>query len=352
MDLNIFEQKLPSFGLHLNSTALKFVELESHKKNVVCKAFGNIPVAKNLMTTDTILDAPGLSQLIEASLRKPKFGKLSTNRVVIGMPESKSFVRMIQIPLMSEAEADNAVIFEAEAYIPLPMDQVYLDWQIVKKTGDKMDVLIIASPKNFVDQFTDIVESAGLKVVAVEVESQSVLRAVLPQISQETLLIVDLDANKTTLAMVEKGNLQFTSSIPLAGNIFTEKIAQSFGISSKQAESLKKEIGIANTPEYPNIKTILLPSVQDLSTEIKNILKFHYDHSTEKISRILLSGGGAKLKNLAETLVTYFDEEDNLKVEIANPWMNLSGLKTPPLSPYEALSFTTAIGLAMRELKS
>ncbi len=349
MDFNIFEQKVPSFGLHLNGTALKFVELEGRKKIVVCKAYTNVPVVKTLMNADNILDAPGLTQLIEASLHKPQFGRLSTNRVAVGMPESKSFVRMIQIPLMSEAEASNAIIFEAEAYIPLPMDQVYLDWQIVKKTGDRMDVLIIASPKNFVDQFIDIVESAGLKAVAVEVESQSVVRAVLPN-SSETLLIVDLDATKTSLVMVERGNLQFTSSIPLAGNVFTEKIAQALGVSSKKAESLKKEIGIANTPEYPNIKTILLPSVADLSTEVKNIIKFHYDHSTEKIGRILLSGGGAKLKNLAESLLPYFESEENIKVELANPWQNLPGLKNAPLPPLEALSFTTAIGLAMRGL--
>lgn len=150
--------------------------------------------------------------------------------------------------------------------------------------------------------------------------------------------------------MVERGNLQFTSSIPLAGNVFTEKIAQALGVSSKKAESLKKEIGIANTPEYPNIKTILLPSVADLSTEVKNIIKFHYDHSTEKIGRILLSGGGAKLKNLAESLLPYFESEENIKVELANPWQNLPGLKNAPLPPLEALSFTTAIGLAMRGL--
>jgi type IV pilus assembly protein PilM len=219
-------------------------------------------------------------------------------------------------------------------------------------TGEgKMEVLIIASPKEFVDKYLAALEKIGLKLVAVEVESQSVVRSLIKPGDTENILIADLDAYKTALIMVEKGNLQFTSSIPLAGNSFTDKISQALTIPTAKAEAIKKEFGIANTPDYPNLKTYLLPVVNDLAAEIKNILKFHYDHSEQRITRLILSGGSAKLKHLDELLPPLLAEFSDLRVEIANPLVNLENLQNQDLSAYEALSFTTAIGLAMRDLQ-
>src|SRR5690606_838539 len=110
----------------------------------------------------------------------------------------------IEIPLMDESKAEVAVMFEAEAYIPMPMDQVYFDWQILSKNSKTMEVLIIASPKEYVDRFMSIIESAGLKLCGIEVESQSVSRALVPAGVEEPVMIVDLDAEQTALVVVEK----------------------------------------------------------------------------------------------------------------------------------------------------
>jgi type IV pilus assembly protein PilM len=351
MRLNIFEQHKPIFGIHLNGTALKFVQLQKQSGGISFVGYSNVPLPKNLIANDTILDAAALAKLIQQNLIKPQFGRITTNRVVVSVPESKSFIRVIHIPEMSESQAENAVMFEAEAYIPLPLDQVYFDWQILGRAEGKMEVLIIASPKEFVDKYLAALEKIGLKLVAVEVESQSVVRSLIKPGDTENILIADLDAYKTALIMVEKGNLQFTSSIPLAGNSFTDKISQALTIPTAKAEAIKKEFGIANTPDYPNLKTYLLPVVNDLAAEIKNILKFHYDHSEQRITRLILSGGSAKLKHLDELLPPLLAEFSDLRVEIANPLVNLENLQNQDLSAYEALSFTTAIGLAMRDLQ-
>lgn len=350
MKLNILQRKEPSFGIHLNGTALKFIQLEKKRGALSVLGFSNVALPKNLIANDTILNADDLGKTIERSLGKPQFGRISTHRAVVSVPESKSFIRVINIPEMSEAQAENAVMFEAEAYIPLPMDQVYFDWQILQHKDGKMDVLIIASPKEFVDKYLALLEKVGLTVVGVEVESQSVVRTLIAPQNKENILIADLDAYKTALIMVEGGNLQFTSSIPLAGNSFTERIAQGLTVPPAKAEAIKKEYGIANTPEYPNLKTYLLPVVNDLAAEIKNILHFHYDHSDAKITSLLLSGGSAKVKHLDEFLTPQLAEFPELKVAIADPLINLTTLQKSPLTPYEALSFTTAIGLALRDI--
>lgn len=347
---SFFKKSRSAFGLDISGDSFKIVQLEHRGKNMAVKSYSETPLPKNLIINDAVSDAKTFNYLIKQALDKPRFGQVGTDYVVASLPESKSFVRVIQIPRMSEAEAANAIPYEAESFIPLPIDQVYLDWQKLSDAGDKMNILIIASPRDFVDQYLGILEGAGLKVMALEVESQSCHRALVGRGNNETLLIVDLDANRSSLIMVEEGNLQFTSSVPIAGSAFTESIATALGVSSAKAEEIKRKVGIANTITYPNIKTSLLPVLNNLSGEIKSILKFHNEHSDHGVSRVLLAGGSAKLQNLAEFLAPQFSDYPNLKVELANPWLNFPGLQNPPLNAIDSLSFATVIGLAMRGL--
>ncbi len=361
MKFNFLSKTLPSFGLDVSANSLKIVRLEQQAKQFRLKSYHEAFLPKGLIINDVITDVKTFSFLLKQSLDKPQYGKFDTNHVIASLPESKSFVRVIQIPQMSDSEANNAVPFEAESFIPLPIDQVYLDWQkIVGQPGEagrveaglaevgKMNVLMIASPKEFVDKYLEVLDKAGLKTVAMEVESQSCLRAAVKPASLETSLLVDLGSFRSSLIMVEQGNLQFTSTIPIAGNTFTESIARALGVSSSKAEEIKKKVGIANTTEYPNIKTELLPVLYNLAAEIKNILKFHGEHSLNQVQRVIIAGGSGKLKNLPEFLATQLSEVGVSNVELANPLQNLKITNSEHLGVLESLSFATAIGLAAR----
>lgn len=345
---NFFSKSQTAFGLDVSGTSLKAMQLSKKDNGFTMEAFTEIQLTKGVMTGDVISDPKALSSLIKDSLIKPKFGNFTTDAVVASLPESKSFIRVIQIPLMSEAEAENAVPFEAESFIPLPLDQVYLDWEFLGKTADKLNVLIIAAPREYVDNYVSILENAGLRPAALEVESQSLQRALIEPGKTGSTLLVDLDAFRSSLIMIEDGNLQFTSSIPVAGNSITEAVAKALGISSVKAEAVKNEIGIANTAEYPNIKSALVPVLTSLSEEIKNILKFYTSHSNRQVNQVLLTGGSAKLKNLVDYLRPELSDTPGLQVELANPYANMTALGVFPLEQFDALSFTTAIGLAMR----
>lgn len=347
MRLNIFEKQYQYIGLHVNAHALKALQFDFHSDKTFVRGYTNAILPKGLMLNDAFTDHAKLAEFIKLSMASPQHGKFTTNRVVISIPESKSFIRVMQMPIMEEAKADNAIMFEAEAYIPLPMDQVYFDWQILSKKDKTMDVLMIASPKEYVDSFMHIIDDAGLKLCGIEVEAQSVARALVPTNVEEPVLVVDMDALKTALIMVENGVLQFTSSVPVAGNNFTDKLVKSLSITQAVAEKLKRDVGLANTVEYPNLKTEMMSGVEDLAAEIKNILKFHYDHSESHIGQLLLTGGGAKLKHINESLTPMLEVYAPLEITVANPLEHIPNLQRSPLTTYEALSFTTAIGLAM-----
>ncbi len=347
MRFNIFDKKYQYLGLHVNMHAVKALQFASSHSVTTLQAHTNASMPKNLMQNDEFVDRKRLSEFIKVSLATPEFGQFTTNRAVVCIPESKSFVRVMEMQLIEEEKAEYAILFEAEAYIPMPMDQVYFDWQILARKEKTMDVLLVASPKEYVDSLSRIIEDAGLKLCGLEVEAQSVSRALVPQAVTEPVLIADVDAFKTALIMVENGTVKFTSSVPIAGNVFTERLAKALGVTPEVAEKLKREVGFANTVKYPNLKSAMISGVEDLAAEIKNILKFHYEHSDTHIGQILITGGGAKLQHLGDVLPPLLDTYAPVSVTVANPLEHVPNLQHNPLSPYEALSFTTAIGLAM-----
>ncbi len=344
---NFFSDKKIAYGLDISANSLKFMQLLGLKQGNRLQAFTETQVPKGLVVNDVITDQKTFDYLIKQALNKPQFGRFSAEYAVVSLPESKSFVRVIQIPKMSDSEAQSAIPFEAESFIPLPLDQVYMDWQKIGESGEKYNILIIASPKEFVDSYLSVLDHCGIKPVALEVESQACARALVSKEQKSALLIVDMEASRSGLVMVEDGNLQFTSTIPIGGNSFTEAIAKSLGIASVKAEVIKQKVGMDNTSEYPNIKTSVAPVLNNLGAEIKNILKFHSEHSANMVEKIILTGGAAKMKNLPEYLVTEFSERPGLKIEIGNPWVNVGLDKTPPINQIDSLSYTTSLGLAL-----
>ncbi|QQS23071.1 type IV pilus assembly protein PilM [bacterium] len=351
MRLNILQKKHHYIGLHINNHAIKALQFDiSASKNSV-RAYTNVPMPKGMIVNDDFTDVDALAGLIERSLDHPQHGSFSTKRVIVALPESKSFVRIIPMQNMTDSEIGNAILFEAESYIPLPMDQVYYDWQILERKPTGVEVLVIASPRAYVDRYITVLEKAGLKIAGIETEAQSVARALVPTKIKEPILIADIDAFKTALVMVQDGTLQFTSSIPIAGNIFTERLAKAASVAAPEAEKIKRQFGFSNTVEYPNLKLQMLPAMEDLAAEIRNILKFHYDHHETHIGTLLLTGGGAKLQHIGESLEPLLEQYAPLKVLVSNPLEHIPNLHENALGPYEALSFVTAIGLALWEIE-
>ena len=263
------------------------------------------------------------------------------------------------MPRMSEEEAREAVPFEAEQYIPMPVGAVYLDWVILGggdkgNRGDmgdqgKMTVLITAAPKEYVDDYVAILKEAGLKPLALEVESQATARSLVSDAhAKESVLIADIDTVRTSLIIYDKGVLEFTSSLPIAGNAFTEAIAKAQTLDTATAEKMKREVGLGEKAE---VRKALLPVLNSLMDEIKNTVHFHEEHAASKITRLLLAGGSSKLLHLPSFLQEKL-ADTGIKVELGNPWNKvLPRGATPPLSREDSLSYATAIGLALRELE-
>lgn len=345
MKLNIFNVKTKALGLQFGDNVLRALELRGSSVQAATEA----TMAKGIVQNDTVISGELLSSTVKKMFENPTFGRFNTRNVVVSLPETKCFVRVIHMQHMSDSEVDSAIPYEAESYVPIPIDQVYLDWQKLSETDGRMEILLVASPKEYVDKIVSAIESAGLVPCALEVESQSLARLAIPATGSQNMVIANIKGSNSDLVMVERGNVQFTSTVPIGGISVTDALARGLGITSQAAEQIKVSVGIANTAEYPTLESMVAPALNNFVSEVKNILTFHGQHSQEKISQLALMGGGAQLLHLDEFLSRELTSL-GIQVTMVDPLKVVKPPHTSAKNPFPALAYSTVIGLALRPL--
>ncbi len=358
--LDYFNLQPKAFSIDVSDFSLKIMKLGKENGFFKLFSFGEFPLKPGIIDKGEIKDKTALAKSISQAAREVKGEKLGTKYVVASLPEEKAFLQVIQMPLMKKKEVEKAVYFEAENYIPMPMEKVYFDCQAIPSfnpSPDHLEVLIAALPKKTVDAYLEVFQKSELKPLSFEIESQAVARALVEnETSQEPLLLVDLGASRTGLALFSGQSLRFTSSVSVSGRQFTRAIAEKMKIGEKEAESVKIEHGIGKTKEGRSNFEALKPFLNSLKDEIEKCIDYHKTHSenfpsdSKEIKKILFCGGGANLKGLEE----YFSFELKLSAELGNPWVNIlpKPLKeVPELSYRESLKYATALGLALGNQK-
>jgi len=353
--------KPKAFGLDISDLSLKFLMLKRKGKKFKVVSFGESQIEPGIIEQGEIKDEEKLAKIVKEATKKVK-----TKYVIASLPEEKAFLQVIKMPMMSEEDLKSAIVFEAENYIPLPVNEVYLDCEIVPPVYNHLkhlDVLLAAIPKRTVDLYLRVLKKAGLKPIAFEIESLAIARALIKdQITSHSVLIIDLGATRTSFIIFAGRSVMFTTSIPVSGIHFTELIAKDLKVSFEEAEKLKITHGLEEGLRIKlGEKTVLekikgkifealIPGLVDLVQQIKKYIDYYYTHAYlsglppegKEIKKVIICGGGANLKGLKE----FLELELQIPVEIGNPWVNIG--KTKNFPPEKSLSFTTAIGVALR----
>lgn len=331
-----FSSKKSVLGIDIGTTSIKIVQLTHSNGKHVLDTYGIVDVAfeiderqeANIQKTTAVL-----RQLLDKS-------GVTTKKVMASLPTSVVFTTVIDLPKMREDELQNALEFEAKKYIPLPLDQVTLSWASAPSDDpEKNRVLITAVPNNVLKGYLRIFELSGLQPLAMEIESLSLMRALVGTDATATLL-VDLGAKTTHLDIIEQGNLALTRTIPVGGETITEKIASSLTISTARAEQFKKEFGMNQSPVIPEMIKPVLAGIKQEISQVQNI----YRARNKSFERIVLVGGGANLPGFADYL-----SDLGPKVVQGDPLSQITynAALSPILHQYSA-SLSVAIGLALR----
>lgn len=353
------------FGLDINDSSIKIAKIREKRRGVFhLVSLNEISIKPGIIKEGVILDREALVKNIKNAYRTVKGEKLNTNFVALSLPEERSFSQVIKMPKMTEEELKTAVPFEAENYIPLPIENVYLDFQKIdvhsqNEQVNHEDLLINVMPKNIIDSYLESSKQAGLSPCIMEVESQAIVRSLVSE--KEKLMptiFIDLGQDNTSFIIFSGGSIRFTSSLSIYSGQFTQAISEKLSISVDEAEKLKIQCGIVPGEEKKyNVKQCIDPILYGLINEIKKYINFYkghvsheYFYSDKKIEKIILSGGGAYLKGL----IKFLSDELATPVEFGNPFTNVIIPKNGNLkiTKEKALSFTTAIGLALRGAKN
>ncbi|MEI7426319.1 MAG: type IV pilus assembly protein PilM [Candidatus Moraniibacteriota bacterium] len=346
---NIINLEDKYFSIDLGSFSAKIVQLEKKSSGDFIRAYSSAIIPANCIEDGKIIDKQKIIQVIKAAVLATKPKKINTKKVICSLPESKVFLRVLSIPKMEKAEIGEAIKWEIEASIPLSIDQVYYDWQLIGESSGSQNVLTVAISREVVADILEVLEGAGLEVHSLEVESVAIARSLISDQSDSTevALIVDACSRRTNFIIVE-GNIPFfTSSVPFSSDGVTEAIAKTMGIGNEEAEKLKISSGINCFHGEGLLSNAISSYLEGLAIEIERTIDFYQNinNKSDKVKKIIICGG-ANLKGL----VPYLTKRLKNKILIGDPWINLNfGQRLPIIDKEKSLQFATAIGLAMRK---
>lgn len=345
---NLLGLKPKAFGLEIENCSVKAVYLEKKRNKFRLVSCGRKIMPRGVVQSEQIINSKKLAEEIKTLLASAQPKPIKTKNVIFSIPETKAFIRTIEIPKMTVEEAREAVKWETEANIPISVDKVYLDWQVINSKGEKEEILVVAVPKNIVDSYYEAVTLAGLVPLAVEVDVMATIRSLTGKMeNNQPVLIADVGADNTSLAICQNQVPYFTSSIPLSGNTFTEAIQKEIGVSWEKAEEIKFNFGLGKMENEDVLRKIFNPLIENLASEIEKSISFFAEsiNISEKVEKVILSGGGAMLHDFSGYL------NSRLKMEIisGDPLSQIDISNFPyKISSRDLLSYSTAIGLALR----
>ncbi len=221
------------------------------------------------------------------------------------------------------------------------------------KTEDSADpsttILIAVTTKQIANTYTYLLESVGLGVVALEVESLAMARSLITaqkHYEGEARAILDIGASKTTFTIYDNDSIQFSRVLGYSGEIVSTALEQKLHITREEAEKIEKTMGLEYTKRDKKVWPVLLHTTESLIADIQRSIAFYYSHfpQANKISYITLSGGASALKKLPDVLTAKL----TIPTGYGNAWKNLSAKKMRGANRPEGLTYAVAIGLALR----
>ena len=335
-----------SVGLDIGSKTVKIVELVKEKDTFKLRASGVIGYAGiGVDSLKTDKDAVPLSD----SIRKLwKEAKIDSKEVRVALPESLVFTRTVKFPYLTDNEVESAIKWEAEQYIPIPVNEAIVRHQIIQRnenaTPPEVIVLLVASPRDLVEKYQKVIHAAGLTLIALETELMSLVRSLAP--SEGTAMIVDFGARSTDIAISRNGQISFSRSISTSGDAITRAVAQGLGIEKTRAEEYKKTYGLSEKLLEGKVKAVIEPVFRLIIEEIKKSIQFYKsEEKGETPTSIILSGGSSGMPEA----VSYLTRATGLEVDIGNPFARVSvDPEAAKILAGFAPLYSVAVGLAER----
>lgn len=336
------------FGLDIGSQKIKLVKLNKNGNQYRLSALGNTLSTQKGLLSDSESDLTALATAIKRLYQETK---IQTKNVVASLPQDQVFTQVITLPQLSEDELLSALKWEAEQYVPIPLTEVTISHQVIGQVKEnakqKMEVLVAAAPTKLIDKTLMVLKAAGLNPVSLEIEMIALARSLIPP-NPQAVLVVDLGAKATDLAVVENGQIIFVRSIGTAGEALTRAVSSGLSLDQNQAEAYKKAYGADPKQLEGKVTEAISPVIEIIVAEMEKIIQFHQLEKKKTLNRVILAGGTANLPEISSLLA----KKLNLEIQIGDPLSQLvkDGLANK-IPATDIPLYAVATGLAMKEIK-
>jgi type IV pilus assembly protein PilM len=324
-------------GLDIGSSAVKAVELKAAGKGFRVLAFASEPIPPDSIVDGAIIDGAAVSDAIKRLFDNKAF---KTKEVAASLSGNAVIVKKISLPVMTEAELGESIYWEAEQYIPFDIQDVNIDYQILDAgTGPEsrgtMDVMLVAAKKEKIADYTGVISQAGRLPVIVDVDAFALQNAFEVNYGvdpQAVVVLLNAGASAININIIQGDQSVFTRDVSMGGNAYTEAVQKELNLPFDTAEQLKKGMPVDNV-RFDDVKPVLHAMTENVLLEIQKTFDFYKATATsDKIDRILLSGGASRVDGFAEAVAERF------------------GAPVEPFDPFKTIAFDPAkLGLADAE---
>jgi type IV pilus assembly protein PilM len=359
-------------GLDIGTDHIRLAQVKPVGGTFALTAYASVGVPMGAVVEGEIVDVEAVAMAIKDLLRT---SGVRPKTVAIGVSNQKVVVRLIDLPYMERAELEGAIQYQAQDYIPIPIEDAILDFQIIgdyMTSADEhmMEVLLVAAQRDMIANSVQAVESAGLKLTEIDVTSFAIVRALMgvtpsalpsdADEADEAVGIIHISSGITNIAVVEKGVPRFTRVSSLAGNEFTQSIANALNLTFDEAEDLKIRVGLPDVEQHgptdnpPDLDPARAQAAQDalerevskFIAEVRRSLDYYLTQATQvrTIRKIMLTGSGAQLRNIAG----YLEKGLQATVTLSDPltWMQVAPHLQAAVQA-DRMGSVAAIGLAL-----
>ncbi len=353
-----------ALGIDIGTSAIKVVEIKKKKGRAMLETYGAIslgPYANQDVGAVTNLPVEKIAEALGEVLKQ---SGVTANSGALAIPMQSSLIFTIELPLsIKESEMAGIVATEARKYIPVPINEVSLDFFTLPhkepsfeemnnagsggESPEKTKILVVATQNDAISRCRSVMSVTGLSASFFEIEIFSSVRSNFEH-ELSPVLLMDFGASRTKLSIVEFGMVKNYHSIDRGSADITSAISKSLGIPWSEAEKMKKEFGLFGNPAEASLADIIKVHVDYILSETNNVLLAYEKHEGRTVSKVMLSGGGSLLKGLPEVTGSNF----RATVELGHPFSKVGapaflGKVLETMGP----EFAVSLGLALRKLQ-
>jgi len=342
-----FYKPTPTFGLDIGHGSLKVMQLDDNTFRPKVLGYGQADFTASAVNNGVVAEPKIVAEQVFKLLTETMIGGVSSKQFVTAAPVSNTYNSLLTLPLMKKDQLRESVMLEAEQVIPLPLDQLYIDYQVISTSEeeDNQQVMFVAVPRTIVDSYIELANLLSLELRNIETTIDSTVRVISRTIKEidQARLIIDLGSLSSDLAVWDNA-LQITSVVNWGGDHFTRDIQDGLSLSHSKASSVKRRYGIADGPQQKQMLEVLDTSSKSLIKEAKRIIRFYEQRKDgAAIDQIIIVGGGSSLKGINEFL------GDKLDLPVVRTTaldaFDFGNLQPPHPGKFGA--FTSVAGLAM-----